>query len=37
MFNWHDIEPYLADQWKIRRNITLDFGFRWSLYREPYG
>jgi hypothetical protein len=34
---WHDIEWYLADQWKISRNITLNFGFRWSFYREPYG
>ena len=35
--HWHDIEPYIADSWKIRRNLTIDFGFRWSLYREPYG
>ncbi len=34
---WHDIEWYLADQWKISRNVTLNFGFRWSFYREPYG
>ena len=33
---WRDIEPYFGDSWKIRRNVTLDFGFRWSLYREPY-
>ena len=34
---WHDFEFYAADQWKISRNITLNFGFRWSFYREPYG
>ncbi len=34
---WHDIEWYAADSWKIRRNLTLDFGFRWSMYREPFG
>ena len=34
---WHDIEWYVADQWKISRNITLNYGFRWSFYREPYG
>jgi hypothetical protein len=34
---WHDFEWYLADQWKISRNVTLNFGFRWSFYREPYG
>ncbi len=35
--HWHDFEPYLGDTWKIRRNVTLDLGFRWSIYREPYG
>jgi hypothetical protein len=34
--HWHDIEPYVGDTWKIRRNVTLDYGFRWSFYREPY-
>jgi Carboxypeptidase regulatory-like domain/TonB-dependent Receptor Plug Domain len=34
---WHDFEWYLADQWKISRNIALNFGLRWSFYREPYG
>ena len=33
---WRDIEPYFGDSWKIRRNVTIDYGFRWSLYREPY-
>jgi hypothetical protein len=35
--HWHDIEPYIGDSWKIRRNLTIDFGFRWSFYREPFG
>ncbi|HEX3469763.1 MAG TPA: carboxypeptidase regulatory-like domain-containing protein [Silvibacterium sp.] len=34
---WHDIEWYLGDTWKLRRNLTVDYGFRWSFYREPYG
>jgi hypothetical protein len=34
---WHDAEFYVADQWKISRNISLNFGLRWSFYREPYG
>jgi hypothetical protein len=34
---WHDFEWYVADQWKISRNITLNYGLRWSFYREPYG
>jgi len=33
---WHDMEPYVGDTWKISRNITLSYGLRWSLYREPY-
>jgi Carboxypeptidase regulatory-like domain/TonB-dependent Receptor Plug Domain len=35
--HWHDIEPYFGDTWKVRRNLTLDLGFRWSFLREPYG
>ncbi len=34
---WHDYEFYAQDSWKIRRNLTLDYGFRWSFFREPYG
>jgi hypothetical protein len=33
---WHDYEWYLGDSWKIRRNVTINYGFRWSFYREPY-
>jgi len=32
---WHDFEWYLADSWKIRRNVTVEYGFRWSFLREP--
>jgi hypothetical protein len=34
--NWHDFEWYIGDSWKIRRNVTLTYGFRWSFLREPY-
>jgi hypothetical protein len=34
---WHDFEWYLADQWRISRNVTLNYGLRWSFYREPFG
>jgi hypothetical protein len=34
---WHDVEFYLADSWKVRRNVSVDYGFRWSFYREPFG
>jgi len=33
---WHDVEPYFGDTWKIRRNVTLEYGFRWSFLRMPY-
>ena len=33
---WHDIEFYVGDTWKIRRNVTINYGFRWSFLREPY-
>ncbi|HMK31479.1 MAG TPA: carboxypeptidase regulatory-like domain-containing protein [Terriglobales bacterium] len=33
---WHDIEPYFGDTWKFRRNLTLEYGFRWSFLRFPY-
>lgn len=34
--HWHDFEWYLGDNWKVTRNLTVDYGFRWSFYREPY-
>jgi hypothetical protein len=33
---WHDFEPYFGDTWKLRRNLTLEYGFRWSFLRMPY-
>jgi hypothetical protein len=34
---WRDIEPYFGDTWKIRRNLTIEYGIRYSLLREPFG
>ena len=28
--HWHDFETYFGDTWKFRRNLTIDYGFRWS-------
>lgn len=33
---WQDIEVYVADSWKASSNITLDYGIRWSNYKQPY-
>ena len=33
---WHDVEPYFGDTWKVARNVTLEYGIRWSFLREPY-
>jgi hypothetical protein len=33
---WHDYELYYGDSWKIRRNVTLEYGARWSLLRNPF-
>ncbi len=33
---WKDIEWYWQDTWKARRNVTIEYGFRWSFLRQPY-
>ena len=33
---WHDFEFYGADNWKIKRNVTIDYGLRWSFLRNGY-
>jgi len=33
---WHDIELYAGDTWRLLRNLTLVYGFRYSFLREPY-
>jgi hypothetical protein len=33
---WHDYEFYFGDTWKLRRNVTLEYGARWSFLRNPF-
>ncbi|HEX3738527.1 MAG TPA: carboxypeptidase regulatory-like domain-containing protein [Terriglobales bacterium] len=33
---WHDYEFYGGDTWKIRRNVTLEYGARYSLLRNAF-
>ena len=32
---WEDLEIYVADSWKIRPNLTLDYGVRYSRFDWP--
>ena len=33
---WRDYELYAADNWKLRRNLTLDAGVRYSILAPPF-
>jgi hypothetical protein len=33
---WRDYEFYAADNWKVRRNLTVDVGVRYSILPPPY-
>ncbi|HVP49807.1 MAG TPA: hypothetical protein VMT56_01160, partial [Candidatus Bathyarchaeia archaeon] len=33
---WRDYEFYVADNWKARRNLTVDVGLRYSLLNPPF-
>src|SRR5664279_5514314 len=33
---WRDYEAYAADNWKVRRNLTLDLGVRYSILAPPF-
>jgi len=33
---WRDYEVYAADNWKARRNLTVDVGLRYSILNPPF-
>jgi hypothetical protein len=36
LMRWHDYEFYGQDDWKVRRNLTVSYGFRYSFLRQPF-
>jgi len=32
---WRDLEFYGGDSWRVTPRLTLEYGLRWSLFREP--
>jgi len=32
---WTDLEMYVADNWKVRPNLTIDYGVRYQLFLNP--
>ena len=35
-YRYDEFELYVQDNWRIRNNLTLNFGVRWHLYPAPY-
>src|SRR5438067_10425460 len=33
---WRDYEAYVGDTWKARSNVTLEYGVRYSILRQPF-
>ncbi|HEX2270180.1 MAG TPA: hypothetical protein VHH35_11620, partial [Pyrinomonadaceae bacterium] len=35
-YRYEELELYVSDSWRVRNNLTLNFGVRWHLYPAPY-
>jgi hypothetical protein len=35
-YRYDETELYVSDSWRVRNNLTLNFGIRWHLYPAPY-
>lgn len=33
---WHDLEFYAGDSFRVHPRLTLEYGIRWSFFREPF-
>ena len=36
LMRWHDYEFYAGDSWKLRRNVTVEYGARYSFLRNTF-
>ena len=36
LLKWRDYEFYVGDNWKMRRNLTVEYGVRYSLMYSPF-
>jgi hypothetical protein len=36
LLRWHDYEFYGGDTWKMRKNVTVEYGIRYSLLFSPF-
>lgn len=35
-YKYNEFELYVQDNWRVRNNLTMNFGVRWHLYPAPY-
>lgn len=35
-YRYDELELYVQDNWRVRNNLTLNFGVRWHFYPAPY-
>ena len=35
-YRYDETELYIQDNWRVRNNLTMNFGVRWHLYPAPY-
>ena len=35
-YRWNEFETYLQDSWRIKSNLTINYGVRYSLLQAPY-